>query len=119
MTPHATIRPATTLLLLSALAKHGKLINKDVDILIAATILPKPVPPASSAAPAPVPAQAAAAPEPEEDTRPWYAQVIDLVKRIQGLAPPTATDVLEIAEDMLKFVEYEGAQAVAAAPAMP
>ena len=106
-------------LLISALAKHGKLINKDVDILIAATILPKPVPPASSATPATVPAHAAAAPAPEEDTRPWYAQVIDLVKRIQGLAPPTATDVLEIAEDMLKFVEYEGAQAVAAAPAMP
>nr|WP_255604544.1 ParB/RepB/Spo0J family partition protein [Oscillochloris sp. ZM17-4] len=110
------LKPDEQRKLLSTLAKNGRLINKDVDILIAATIQPKPTPapaPALSPTPAPSPAPTAAGDDADVDDREWYEQVIDLVKQIQALAPPSETDIHEIAEDLLKFAEYAGAQAVA------
>jgi hypothetical protein len=112
------LKPDEQRKLLSTLGKNGRLINKDVDILIAATIQPKPVPPPSVVASAPAAAPAADddLTAGDEDTRPWYDQTLDLVKKIQAIAPPSETDIAEICEDLLKFVEYAAAQAAQPAP---
>lgn len=100
--------------LLPVLAKNGWLINKDVDILLAATIQPKT--PKAAPAPTPVapPVPTVAAPAVDDDDRPWYEQCLDLVKQIQALAPIDEKDIHKIAEDLLKFVESAGAQATVA-----
>lgn len=105
-----TLNAADQKKLVSTLARNGKLVGKDVDLLVAATIQPKPAPAAATLTPTTTGAAAAPPPTPAPvvDDRPWYEQALDLVKQIQGLTPPSATkDIGELCIDLIQFLEYE------------